>query len=136
MLGETLYLPSPNLHALFLIKHLASHFVGANITLRQVLDWAFFVEKHTEEIDWKWLVEQLEIFHIKVFFNCINAICVEDLRFEASIFHGFQFNPTMKEMVLDDILNPQFDRSGPERLLSRLVYKYRRWKANEWKHEL
>lgn len=36
--GEKVYLPSPNLHALFLIKHLASHFVGAIISLRQVLD--------------------------------------------------------------------------------------------------
>lgn len=48
-----IYLPSANLHALFLLKHSVSHFVGANINMRQVLDWAFFVEKHTDEIDWE-----------------------------------------------------------------------------------
>lgn len=50
--GEKVYLPSPNLHAIFLIRHMVSHFAAAEITLRQVLDWGFFVEKHTKEIDW------------------------------------------------------------------------------------
>lgn len=67
--GAKVYLPSPNLHALFLIKHMVSHFAAAEITLRQVLDWAFFVEKHTKEVDWKWLLEVLEKFHMKEFFN-------------------------------------------------------------------
>lgn len=40
--SEKIYLPSPNLHALFLMRHMASHFAAAEISLRQVLDWAFF----------------------------------------------------------------------------------------------
>ena len=80
------YLPSANLHALFLIEHMASHFAAIGITLRQVLDWAFFVEKHNTEVDWDWLDGFLEKYHMKDFFNCINAICVEDMGFDASIF--------------------------------------------------
>lgn len=102
------YLPSANLHALFLLKHCISHFVGANICLRQVLDWAFFVGKHTDEIDWKWLDGMIERFHMKDFVNCLNAICVEDLGFDAVIFKGVQFNPTQKEKVLADILEPAY----------------------------
>ena len=44
--GEKVYLPSPNLHALFLLKHLMMHFASEGIMLRQVVDWGFFVEKH------------------------------------------------------------------------------------------
>ena len=40
--GNKVYLPSVNLHALFMLRHAASHFVGANISLRQVLDCDFF----------------------------------------------------------------------------------------------
>lgn len=130
------YLPSPNLHALFLIRHMVAHFTGAEISLRQVLDWAFFVNKHTLEVDWKWLLELLEKYHMKDFFNCINAICVEDLGFEPSMFPYVQFNPLLKEKVLSDILNPRFPRKEPHRLLPRLVFKYRRWKGNAWKHEM
>lgn len=130
------YLPSPNLHALFLIKHMVSHFAAAEITLRQVIDWAFFVEKHTNEIDWEWLNRVVEEFHMKDFISSINAICVEDLGFEDSIFLGVQFNHALKDRILMDILNPEFEVSEPKLLLPRMLYKYRRWRGNAWKHEL
>lgn len=134
--GEKVYLPSPNLHALFLIRHLVSHFVGANITLRQVLDWAFFVEKHTKEIDWEWLHGLLDTYHMRDFYNCINAICVEDLGFSPSIFPIVQFLPNLKERVLNEILDPAFSAEAPRGLIKRLIYKFRRWRGNSWKHDL
>lgn len=134
--GEKVYLPSPNLHALFLIRHMVSHFVGSNITLRQVLDWAFFVEKHTKEIDWKWLHKVLDDYHMRDFYNCLNAICVEDLGFPVEIFKTVQFVPSMKDKVLNDILDPAFATKEPRELIKRLAYKYRRWKGNAWKQEL
>ena len=134
--GEKVYVPSPNLHALFLIRHLISHFAAAEITLRQVLDWAFFVEKHTKEVDWEWLMEVLEKYHMKAFINCINAICVEDLVFSLSIFPAIQSCSYLKEKVLDDILNPEYTTAEPKRLLARLIYKYRRWQGNAWKQKM
>ena len=134
--GEKIYLPSPNLHALFLVRHTVAHFVGSNITIRQLLDWAFFAKKYTKEIDWIWLNGVLGDYHMKEFFNVMNAICIEDLGFDASIFHGVQFNPALKDRILEDILEPTFDSEEPARLIPRLVFKYRRWKANAWKHEL
>lgn len=134
--GEKVYLPSPNLHALFLLKHTMNDFTSFSMTLRQLLDWAFFVEKHSKEIDWKWLVGVLEKYHMLDFFNIINAICVEDLGFEASMFHGVQFKPEMKEKVLCNILNPKFTAAEPSSLIPRLIYKYKRWKGNRWKHEM
>ena len=134
--GEKVYLPSPNLHALFLLKHTMNDFTSFSMTLRQLLDWAFFVEKHTGEIDWKWLIEVLEKYHMTDFFNTINAICVEELGFNPSIFHSVQFRPELKEKVLKDILNPEFTVEEPSSLIPRLVYKYKRWRGNAWKHEM
>lgn len=134
--GQRVYIPSPNLHALFLIKHLASHFVGANISLRQVLDWAFFVEKHTNEIEWIWLHVKLNDYGMNDFFNTINAICVEDLGFDATIFRSVQPNPKLKEKVLSDILSPAFTAETPKKLIPRAICMYRRWKGNGWKHKL
>ena len=128
--GENVYMPSPNLHALFLIRHALNHFTSIGINLRQVLDWAFFAEKHTNEIDWQWLTGVLEKYQMTDFYNCINAICVEDLGFEACIFHGLQFNPGMKDKVLNDILSPEYEvATGIKNMLMR-------WKGNRWKHKL
>lgn len=134
--GERVYLPSPNLHALFLIRHLVSHFAAAEITLRQVLDWAFFVDKHTKEIDWNWLVRVLDKYHMKDFFNLINAICVDDLGFKTDVFPEVRFMPELKERVLKDILDPAYGAAEPNRFFPRIAYKYRRWQGNAWKQEL
>ena len=134
--GEKVYLPSPNLHALFLIKHMVSHFAAAEINLRQVLDWAFYVEKHTKAINWEWLNGVLEDYHMKDFVSCINAICVEDLGFNASIFGIVQFNPHLKDRILDDILEPEYGLTGPMGFFQGLVYKYNRWQGNAWKQRL
>lgn len=134
--GESVYLPSPNLHSLFLMRHALNHFAASGINLRQVLDWAFFVEKHTNEIDWNWLMGVIEKYHMKEFFGLINAICVEDLGFPTEVFPLIQFNPVLKDRVLNDILEPEYPAVSPKKLLPRLIYKYRRWQGNAWKHEL
>lgn len=130
------YLPSPNLHALFLLKHMMNDFTSFSMNLRQLLDWAFFVEKHTKEIDWKWLVGVLEKYHMLDFFHIINAICEENLGFEASMFYSVQYKPEQKDRVLKDILEPEFTVEEPSSLIPRLVYKYKRWRGNAWKHEM
>ena len=134
--GERVYLPSPNLHALFLLKHTMMHFASEGITLRQLLDWGFFMAAHHKEIDWPWLLEKLEQFGMTTMFSIFSAICVEDLGFDASIFHQVQYSPSVKERVLKEILSPEFGEALPKRLLPRLLYKFRRWKGNAWKHEL
>ncbi len=134
--GEKVYLPSPNLHSLFLLKHSMNDFTAFSITIRQVLDWGFHVHKYTKEIDWDWLLSVLKEYHMMDFFNILNAICVEELGFESNIFPNVQFNPILKDKVLEDIFNPKFERETPKRLLSRLIYKFKRWKGNGWKHKL
>ena len=134
--GERVYLPSTNLHALFLIKHMVNHFTSVSINLRQVLDWAFFVKAHGAEIDWEWLLPVLDKFKMRSFFDCVNAICVEDFGFSADIFPYLKFDPFLKERVLEDILEPAFVDAEPRGGVSRLLYKYRRWQGNAWKQRL
>ena len=134
--GEIVYLPSPNLHALFLLKHTMNDFTSLSMTLRQLIDWVFFVEKHTKEVDWEWLIGVLKKYHMIEFYNTINAICVGDLGFDAKIFPSVQFHPDLKDKVLKDILYPKYSASEPSSLIPRLLYKYRRWQGNAWKHEL
>lgn len=135
--GEKVYLPSPNLHALFLLRHSLQDFAAAVLTLRQVLDWAFFIEKHTEDIDWEWLKGIIKEYNMTDFYNCLNAICVGDLGFNVKIFPSVQFDTYLKEKVLNDIIYPAFMRSDEGRgLLGRILFKYRRWQGNAWKQEL
>lgn len=134
--GEKVYLPSPNLHALFLLKHLMMHFASEGIMLRQVVDWGFFVEKHGKDIDWNYVLNVLDQFGMRQMFNTINAICVGDLGFEVASFPTVQFDPNLKDRVVKEILAPKYSASVPKSIFSRVVFKVRRWRDNEWKHQL
>ncbi len=134
--GEKVYLPSANLHALFLLRHSMSNFASTGSKLRQLLDWGFFVEKHGKEVDWNWLDAILKRFGMNPLFQIYNAICVEDLGFDASIFPSIQFLPRLKDRVLNDILSMEFSEKSEGGFLRRAVFKYRRWRANAWKHKL
>lgn len=134
--GEKVYLPSPNLHALFLLKHTMMHFAAEGISLRQLIDWGFFVKAHGKDVDWTWLESVLAEFGMRRLYDAFNAICVEDLGFEVSIFLRVQFEPILKDRVLNEILNPEFSEELPKSVLRRVAFKIRRWKGSAWKHEL
>ena len=133
--GEKVYLPSHNLHALFLLKHTALHFVSGEISLRQIIDWGFFVEKHSKEVDWNWLHSVIDEYGLLPFFNILNAICVEELGFEMSSLPTISYNPVQKERALNDILTGANNSVENSNVILRQVNRFRRWKANQWKHE-
>lgn len=137
VLGERVCLPSPNLHALFLLRHSMAHFASERITLRHLLDWAFFVKKHGQEVDWRWLIGVLERFGMRRLFDIFNVICIEDLGFESDIFPPLtKVDGSIKNRVLSEIIFPEFYEREPNAFLPRVLFKYRRWRANEWKHKL
>ena len=136
ILGEKVYLPSPNLHALFLLKHSMIHFSAGELNLRQLLDWALYVKEYHSEIDWDWLSAVVDRYGMRPAYSIFNAICVEDLGFDPVLFRETACSPEMKERVLSEIISPEFQGEMPDSRLRRIVFKLRRWSANSWKHGL
>lgn len=134
--GERVYLPSSNLHALFMLKHLMMHFSAEKVTIRQLLDWAFFVKMHSKDVDWNWLIDCLDKFGMLPAFYIFNSICVNELGFDASLFPLIECDKNIKERVLSEIISPEFDEQMPRKRISRIIYKFRRWRTNAWKHNL
>jgi hypothetical protein len=136
--GEKVYLPSPNLNALFLLRHMLMHFVAVGVSIRNLLDWGFFWEKHGKDVDVNWLNHLLKNYNMRDFFNIINAICVEDLGFDSGGVPTIQYNPFLKDRVLKEILEPEFDKKEAHlpNPIKRLVFKYKRWKGGAWKRDL
>lgn len=134
--GTRIYLPSPNLHALFLLKHAALHFVGTELTFRQILDWAFFVKAYGREVDWEMIFEVLEEHGMMPMFNILNAICVEDLGIESTIFPVIHCDKTTKDKVLTEIFASSYQDDRGAGFFNRQTNRLRRWRANGWKHEL
>lgn len=106
--GIELLLPSPNLNAYFLLKHTTLHFATEGITLRHILDWAFFVRKYHSGIDWKALYKNAKDRNMHVFLNCINAICINRLGFDSSMFPVYESYPDIEDRIFNDIFSRSF----------------------------
>lgn len=134
--GERVYLPSANLHALFLLRHGMLHFAFGEFTIRNLLDWGFFVRKHRDEVDWNWLLGVLDEHGMRPLFDLFNAICVEDIGFDASLFPPAEVDDQLKARVLTEILRSPGSDEVPSAFFPRLVFKWHRWRGNSWKHRL
>lgn len=137
--GEKVYLPSPDLNALFLLRHSLMEFVGTGISLRLLLDWAFFWKAEYKNVDIPWLMSVVEEHGMRDFFHIIDKICVEDFGFDSRIFPKTESKKEhLKERVLAECLSPEYDRRAAHQkgLIKRVLFKCRRWKAGNWKREL
>lgn len=134
--GERIYLPSADFNMLFLLRHSANHFVGKEMTLRQLLDWALFVEHHHREIHWDDCLKFLQSQGLYRYFNILALICVEQLGFSRDVFHCELQEDELKHRVLADIIEPEFNEKLGRNPVGIIVGKTRRWWANRWKHRL
>ena len=137
-MGEgVIYLPSPTLNAIFLIRHLGQHFASAEATLRQLLDWGFFMRHESGNVDWELVTSTLRRVGIYRFFQQINAVCVDYLGFSETSFPKIEREPALEKRIVEDILSPEFCEVKPAGNTLRVVwFKTRRFFANRWKREL
>lgn len=140
--GAKLLFPSPLLHCLFVARHNACHFAAEHLNLRQLLDWALFVEKRNEDMDWDYFWSTAKKMGMEKFVLCMAFIAIEQLSFERSIFHipdeymDFQkCEHDLIDKVFDDILHPT-DEGNDGKGLVYVVRRFKLWKRNLWKHRI
>ena len=135
--GTEIQLPSPNFNAVFLTYHIGKHFAGAEMILRQVVDWCYFVRNYHNKIDWNIVMPILKDFGIYDFFNHLNAICVDFLGLEESFFPQIERHKCVEERIFNDIFSPEFSEVKPKNgVLPVIWFKMRRYFANSWKRNM
>lgn len=140
--GAKLLFPSPLLNCLFVARHNAIHFAAEHLNLRQLLDWALFVEERHKDIDWDYFWSMAKKMGMEKFVLCIAFIAIEQLSFEKEIFHiPNEFKDFQKcehdliNKVLDNILHPT-DEANDGKGIAYVINRYKLWKSNLWKHRI
>ncbi len=135
--GCRIFLPPANFNALFLLRHAAAHFAAVDIGLRHLLDWALFVQRYHDKIDWAQLESIARAQNMHRFLHCMNALAIDALGIAPDCFPPFERNAALEQRVLNDMLQPEFDEQPPQgNIIKGLVFKFRRWWANRWKHRI
>lgn len=127
--------PSVDFNAIYLLRHCAAHFASTHMSIRQVLDWGLFMEKHHREIDWDTYLPYIKQEGMYKFYNLMGLFCMHHLGFDASIFHGL-YEDVLMERFSNEILMPEFIDKEDGSLMHSLSVKPRRWWHNRWKNRL
>ena len=72
-------LPPVQWTAMFLTYHACAHFVSEGLRLKQLLDWAMFLDKHQNDVDWNAFYDYCDRNHLRRFVDAATAISVEHL---------------------------------------------------------
>lgn len=132
---DNIIFPSVEFNAIYLLRHCASHFASTEMTVRQILDWGFFMENHHQEINWDDYLPYIKQEGMYRFYNLLGLFCMKHLGFDASIFHGL-YNDDLFERFSNEIMEPEFKDHENGKLLHSLSVKPRRWWHNRWKNRL
>ena len=134
--NSSIYYPSPQFHALFIILHMLQHFLYENITLRHLLDWTYFVNAEKDNIDWREFNLKCEEAGASRFVDAINSICVEHfgLNIDGTLLNT---DNRYAEKILSDTLEQSSLHISSVQTLWRQRYMKvknivaQRWKFNE-----
>lgn len=130
-----IYLPGPELNALFLMKHMAGHFSSEGITLRHVLDWALFVKSNYEEVNWEEFLEICYKYNTYKFVSGINSICIDYLGFDSQCFPKMKRDSELEVRILGDILGYSRE-SRPKGRIKETGFKIAKWWDTRWKQRI
>ena len=78
-LTKSTVIPPVQWTAMFLTYHACAHFVSEGLRLKQLLDWAMFLDKHQNDVDWPQYYAYCERNHLRRFADAATAISVEHL---------------------------------------------------------
>lgn len=135
--GTMVYLPAVDCHALFILRHAASHFAATEIVLRHVIDWGLFIKRYHNTIDWCRLRTICQEQHMEQLLDAMNGIASEVCGINIALMPNTTRRMELEQRILGDILQPEFSLKKPERGVLRIIgFKLRRWWANRWKHRL
>ena len=77
--NSSICLPPAQWNAMFLTYHACAHFITEGLRLKQVLDWAMFLQKEQEKVNWEQFYVYCDRHHLRRFADAITSICVKHL---------------------------------------------------------
>ncbi len=129
-------LPPAQWNAMFLTYHACAHFITEGLRLKQVLDWAMFLQKEQEKLDWVQFYAFCDRHHLHRFADAITAICVKHLGIQISnpviTIESPYADKLLQSALYDDdyIYGAGESRWGGRWHLVKSLFKYR-WKYEE-----
>ena len=133
---SNILLPPIQWNTMFLTYHACAHFLTEGLRLKQVVDWAMFLNKYQNEVDWTKFYDFCERYHLRRFADVVTEICSEYLGIEITnkdiTKNGPYTEKVLRSMLYDDdyIYSADEGKWGSKFHVLRSLFRHR-WKYNE-----
>lgn len=133
-------LPSADFNAIYLMRHMSSHFAAEESCLRNVCDWGIFLKNEHANIDFQFVYDMFKKYNMNRFADAVGTILVDYMGMDPSIMGlYFKREKELSLRVLSEILEPEIPpytsqyQSNP---IKSIAFRTHRFFANKWKHDL
>lgn len=130
------YIMTPTMNAIFLMRHMSAHFVGETIPLRQLYDWALFLQKHARDVDWKLATELYGRSGMSVFAAIVQQLLHTHLHFDCEDCPIAPGDTEQAVKVWDSIVFPPAQNPHKKFSLKYYLFETKTFVANRWKHKI
>ncbi len=96
-------MPSVKFNACFLTYHALHHFITEGLKMKQILDWAMFLQIQQKEVDWNVYNSFCERYNLNRFAAVMNYIAVEHLGVSADV-DGIGMDDQYAERIIKSTL--------------------------------
>lgn len=134
--GTGALLPPPMFNALFLTYHSLAHFLEEGLKLKQLLDWAMFLNQNADKVDWPQYYAICDKYHMRRFADVTTDIAVHYLGVKLDYPQIVTISPYTEKVIHSTLYDKDYVFSSGEgswanrmHILKNL-FKYR-WKYNE-----
>lgn len=134
--GTGVLLPPVMFNAVFLTYHAMAHFLEEGLRLKQILDWAMFLKRNGDKVDWQEFYRLCDKFHLRRFADLMNDIAVHYLGVKMENSAVTTTSPYSEEVLQSTFNDKDYvfgsGQSGWANRwhIVRNLFKYR-WKYNE-----
>lgn len=136
--GVKFDIPAPTLMALHLTRHAGCDFASNTILLRQLLDWALFVDKRSAEMNWVCVTDIIDRMGMRGFFDMMNDLSVNELGISKDKFPSFKEDAKLRKCAIHDMFYSPRVNDFPNHH-KKFIYglkKTRQAWNNRWKNRL
>lgn len=101
-------LPPPMFNALFLTYHSLTHFLEEGLHLKQIVDWAMFIKRDTNKVDWMEFYRICDKFHLRRFADILTDIAVNFLGVKLIDSHISSSSPYTSKVIQSTLFDEDY----------------------------
>lgn len=130
------YMMTPTMNAVFLIRHMSAHFVSESIPLRMMYDWILFLKHHAKDVDWNRVIPLYKKSGMTEFVGIIMELIRQHFQMEFSEVPIVLVTNEHVNKVWESIVFPPGSNPHKRYGIGYFVYETKTFLGNRWKHQI